>query len=321
MEVRLDPRLLTIAAALTAGGAPAADEHPLVTGTRQRLAGASDHPAVRWLREAQARHGLLGLAMQAVQLGLPPDFDDSCPDGVPAFVEAWFGEVDRAAVADALRSAWRDLRIGELLREQATEWEKVVQDVTQLLAGARIEHFQRLFWGRFPYEAVVVPLWNMYGGGLRGVGMANVRETYAVCLPKGAAPPDRLDLLMLVQHEASHPVLDSIQRQHPGVPDDCAFIEGDCPPSAPFARDYGDATFRWVETLIRTSTCFYLEYLGRSENAEAFAESQAAAGVTAIRLFRDALRPWWEARRQGMAPGLDLALPQLPAWLRSALAR
>ncbi len=322
MEVRLDPRLLTLAAALTAGGArpPSAEEHPLVTETRNRLAGATEHAAVRWLREAFARHDLLGLAMQAVQLGPPPDFDDSCPDGVPAFVEAWFAEVDRPALADALRSAWRELRIGDLLRDQAPMWEEVVRDLSHLLADAQLEPFQRLFWGRFPYEAVAVPLWNMNGAGAKGVGVANVRETYAVCLPHGASPPAQADLLALAQHEASHPVLDDIQRQHPDVAGDCAFIEMDCPPAGRFAQFYGDPTFRWVETLIRTSTCFYLEYLGRPEDAETFAESQVAAGVTAVPLFRDALRPWWEARQQGTAPGLDLALPQLPAWLRSALA-
>ena len=46
-----------------------------------------------------------------------------------------------------------------------------------------------------------------------------------------------------------------------------------------------------METLIRTSTCFYLEYLGRPEDAVAFAESQVEEGVTAVPLFRDALRP------------------------------
>ena len=74
-----------------------------------------------------------------------------------------------------------------------------------------------------------MPLWNMNGAGAKGVGVANVRETYAVCLPHGASPPAQADLLALAQHEASHPVLDDIQRQHPDVAGDCAFIEVDCP--------------------------------------------------------------------------------------------
>lgn len=327
MEVRLDPRLLTLSAALTAGGSPPAgsppageDGHPLVTDTRQRLAGAAAHPGVRWLREASARHHLLGLAMHTVQLGPPPDFDATCPDGVPAFVEAWFGGVDRPGLAEALRSVWRDLRIGDLLRDQAPEWEEVVRALSHLLADAQIEPFQRLFWGRFPYKAVLVPVWNMNGAGLRGVGAATVREAYAVCPAQGTQPLRQEDLLVLAQHEVSHPVLDDIQRQHPEVPGDCAFVERDCPPAGRFAQSCGDPTCRWVETLIRTSTCFYLEYLGRPDEADAFAASQAEAGVTALPLFREALRPWWEARRQGTAPGLDRALPQLPAWLRSALA-
>lgn len=323
MEVRLDPRLLTLSAALTAGGLPPAgqDEHPLVTDTRRRLADHAAHPGVRRLCEAFAQHQLLGLAMHTVQLGPPPDFDDSCPDGVPPFVEAWFAAVDRTALAEALRSVWRDLRVGALLQEQAPRWEEVVRDLSSRLADAQIEPFQRLFWGRFPYEAVLVPLWNMNGAGLRGVGVATVRETYAVCPAQGDQPPGQVDLLVWAQHEASHPVLDDIQRQHGQVPGECAFVERDCPPAGGFARHYGDPTSRWVETLIHTSTCFYLEYLGRPEDAEAFAESQVEAGVTAIPVFREALRPWWEARRQGTAPGLELVLPQLPAWLRSALAR
>jgi|GEM_PF-4323755 len=337
MEVRPDPRLLTLAAALTAGSAaPAAgtlsttfglgtpsqaeQEHYLVVDTRRRLAGAADHPAVRWLRAEYERHDLLGLAMQAIQLGAPPAFDDACPDGVPPFVEAHFGDVDRAALAQALRQVWHDLRVGDLLADQDAEWQAVAATVADLLADAQLEAFQKLFWGRFPYRAVAVPLWNMAGGGLRGVGVANVQETYAVCLPRGAAPPDQADLLIVAQHETSHPVLDDIQRLYPDVPRECAFVETDFPPAGRFARYYGDPTFRWVETMVRASTLFYLDYLGRPDDAAAYLESQVAAGVTAIRPFAAALRPWWEARRRGETPGMDRVLPQLPAWLRSALA-
>mgnify|MGYP001383809611 CR=1 FL=1 len=323
MEVRLDPRLLALSAALTAGGVPAAgqDEHPLVTDTRRRLAGHAADPGVRSLCEAFAQHRLPGLAAHTVQLGPPPEFDHSCPDGVPPFVEAWFAGADRTALAEALRSVWRDLRIGALLQEQAPRWEEVVRDLSSRLADAQIEPFQRLFWGRFPYEAVLVPVWNMNGAGLRGVGVATFRESFVVCPAPGDPPLREADLLVLAQHEASHPVLDHIQRQHPQVAGECAFVERDCPPAGRFAQHYEDPAYRWVETLIRTSGCFYLEYLGLAEEAEAFAASQVEEGVTAIPVFREALRPWWEARRQGTAPGLELVLPQLPAWLRSALAR
>ncbi|MBP2018570.1 hypothetical protein J2Z79_001985 [Symbiobacterium terraclitae] len=341
MEVRLDPRLLTLAAALTATSTPPAAhtppdtltaaagpsaappaelEHRLVAETRRRLAGAADHPAVQWLRAEYEQHDLLGLAMQAVQLGPPPAFDDACPDGVPPYVETYFNDVDRSALARALRSVWQDLRVGELLADQDAEWRAVTATVEGLLTDAQVEPFQRLFWGRFPYRLVVVPLWNMAARGLRGVGVASVHETYAVCLPRGAAPPEQREVLILAQHEASHPVLDDIQRLYPAVPRACAFVETDFPPAGRFAQFYGDPTFRWVETLIRASTCFYLEYLGRPDDAESFAQLEVESGVTAIRPFVSALRPWWEARRRGEAPGLDRVLPQLPAWLRSALA-
>lgn len=323
MEVRLDPRLLTLAAALTAASAPAHDEHELVTDTRTRLAPFATHPSVQWLTEQQGGMGLLGLAMQAVQLGAPPAFELPPPGQVPRYVEAYFDDVPRDELAEALWSFSEDANVSALLTSQESRWQAVAAAATDALAGAELEPFQRLFYGRFPYTAVFVPLWNMASHGLRGVGVANVRETYAVCLPTGpdSLRNDQTELLILAQHEASHPILDDIQSEYADVPGACLFAETSHPPAGRFAQAYGDPEFRWVETVIRASTFFYLDFIGREADAEAFVTDQVASGVTAVPLFVDALRPWWRERRNGTAPGLDAVLGDLPGWLREASAR
>lgn len=322
MEVRLDPRLLTLAAALTAASAPADNEHLLVTRTRQQLTAFANHPSVRWLAQQHGEAGLLGLAMQTVQLGPPPAFALPAPGHVPRYVEMYFDDVPRHALADALRSFWHDAHVSALLAAHAAEWQAVTAAAADALAGAQLEPFQRLFFGRFPYTAVFVPLWNMAGQGVRGVGVANRQETYAVCLPARAALPDEhIQLLILAQHEASHPVLDDIQSEYPDVPAACRIAEASHPPAGRFAQAYGDPVFRWVETVIRASSYFYLGFIGQEAAAEAFLTDQAAAGVTALPLFVEALRPWWRERCRGAAPGLDAVLDDLPAWLREASAR
>jgi hypothetical protein len=67
---------------------------------------------------------------------------------------------------------------------------------------------------------------------------------------------------------------------------------------------------RFVETLIRASTCFFLEYLGREAGGREFMTSQLADGVSAISVFVDALRPWWKERLQGRCGGLDSVLSE-----------
>src|SRR5215831_4309390 len=59
LEVRIDLRLASLAAALTVGSPPAVSEHPLVTTTRSHLAPYTHHPSVRWLQETLQRTWLL----------------------------------------------------------------------------------------------------------------------------------------------------------------------------------------------------------------------------------------------------------------------
>lgn len=321
MEVRIDSRLLTLSAALTAASSPAqVPENLIVAQTRERLRSYCAHPSVQWLQGQYEAVGLLGLAMQTVQLGDPPEFDSSCPEGVPLFVEEYFAEVARSELAQHLHSFWHDAGIKELLELQAPRWREIAAELSAVASRTELETFQTLFFGRFPYIAVAVPLWNMASSGLRGVGVANRRETYAVCLPgeRDSLRFDLIELLILTQHEASHPVLDDVQRLCPEVPGACAFIEQAYPPGGRFARMYGDPVFRWVETVIRSSTYFYLQFVGQPAAAEAFLAKQVHAGVTAIRPFVEALSPWWHQRLQGDAPGLDGVLKELPVWLRRA---
>lgn len=281
------------------------------------MSGLSVHPSVQWLQSQYDAAGLLGLAMQTVQLGDPPLFEPASPEGVPPFVEEHFGYLPRTDLAKALQSLWHDGGMGLLLDAQAAEWQGVASELAEVLDQSEVESFQQLFFGRFPYTAVAVPLWNMADCGLRGVGVANLRETYAVCLPaeQDSLRMDRVSMLILAQHEASHPVLDEIQREALSVPEACAFIEQMHPPGGRFARAYGDPTFRWVESVIRASTYFYLQFIGRAAPAEEFLETQVKNGVTAIRPFVEALSPWWHQRSRGNAPGLDGVIGELPKWL------
>lgn len=320
MEVRPDPRLLALGAALTAGTGPDGEETELILQTRNWLQPLSSHPSVHWLREQKEKAWFLGLAMQTVQLGSPPRFTPNPPDEVPPFVSEQFGDPPAPELAGHLGAIWREGGLAELFEEQAGLWEQEAAALRTALQGGEVEAFQQLFFGRFPYRAVAVPLANLAGDGGQGVGPANRRETYAVCLPRGLERfrSDRAGLLVLVQHEASHPVLDDVQRLFPQVPGRCAFVEEISPPGGRFARAYGDAGFRWVETLIRASSVLYLEFLGLEEEAGAFLRQQQEAGVGGITLFVQALRPWWNERKSGRAPGIDSVLEELPGWLRSS---
>jgi hypothetical protein len=124
--------------------------------------------------------------------------------------------------------------------------------------------------------------------------------------------------LIAAQHEASHVMVDLIQRLHPTVTEQCLFIEETHAASGRFASGYGDPDMRFVETLIRASTCFFLQSLGMEAEAESFFVSQLKDGVSAIGVFVEALRPWWQKRAQGKAEGLDVYFAQLPAQLRTA---
>ncbi|MBN1976860.1 MAG: hypothetical protein JW918_05615 [Anaerolineae bacterium] len=124
----------------------------------------------------------------------------------------------------------------------------------------------------------------------------------------------------MAQHEASHPVLADIQRLYPDVPAQCVFVEQAYSPTSRFAREYGDPGYRWVETVIRTSTYFYLHSLGLCEEAGRYLRGEIEGGMTAIEVFVKALGPWRHERQGGRAAGLDQVLDELPSWLHRAVS-
>jgi hypothetical protein len=196
-----------------------------------------------------------------------------------------------------------------------------VAEIAAILDRLDVVGFQERFFGRFPYHAVVVPLLNLVPSWVNGVGVANARETYAVCCrATGDASQSYASWVTeLAQHEASHPVLELILREHPGVPADCAFIEAAYPPTAHFASVYDTAEARWTETFIRASTWFFLMELGREQEASEHLRRHASQSAPMIEPFVKALTPWWEQRRGELAPGVDRVLDQFPVWLRAVI--
>jgi hypothetical protein len=152
------------------------------------------------------------------------------------------------------------------------------------------------------------------------VGVANLRETFAVFISNKPYQSHGIDIVGLAQHEASHPILADIQRLYPDVPAQCVFVERAFPPTSRFAREYGDPGYRWVEMVIRASTYFYLQSLELSEEAERYLCKEIEGGVTAIEVFVKALGPWWHERQSGRAAGLAQVLDELPAWLQRAVS-
>jgi hypothetical protein len=166
----------------------------------------------------------------------------------------------------------------------------------------------------------VVPLANLVPSWVNGVGVANRQETYAVCCLRSAVPfqTQALRVLDLAQHESSHPVLELIIERSPDVSAACAFLEAAHPPTGRFAEIYDTPDSRWTETLVRASTWFFLNEIGRGEEAKQHIGRQVAEGASTLDVFIAALAPWWSERRSGRAPGLNLVLDQLPGWLRAA---
>lgn len=323
MDVQLDFRFMALGTALAAGSKDFTHpEHSLASSTRQRLSKFADHDAVKWLWEQVRKYELLTLAMQVEQLGGPPDFALQPSREVPGFVDEFFSMVPRDMVSRNLAEWWRVAGVEELLRSQRPQWDEVVQDVTSVLGRVDVEGFQATFFGQFPYRFIIVPAANMPFVGARAVGVATKSEARAVCLPYGDSPYSEhaSDLLVVAQHEASHVMVDLLQRLHPDVTAKCLFTEQISPPGDPFASGYGDAGFRLVETLIRASSYFYLQSLGMQPEADAFLASQLSAGVSGIGVFVRALQPWWNLRAQGKAGGLDEYFPQLPSELRRAVS-
>jgi hypothetical protein len=232
----------------------------------------------------------------------------------------YFSQVSAADLGHHLAAIWQDANLEEHFRIQQPLWEEAEADLTSVFAGIEIDDFQEQFFGNFPYHLVAVPLANKAIEGWRAVGVANLRETFAVFISNEPYQSYGIDIVGLAQHEASHPILADIQRLYPDVPAQCVFVEQAYPPTNRFAREYGDPGYRWVEMVIRTSTYFYLHSLGLSEEAERYLRGEIEGGVTAIEVFVKALGPWWHERQKGRAAGLDKVLGELPSWLQKAVS-
>jgi len=169
-----------------------------------------------------------------------------------------------------------------------------MEDIASVLKQLDIVAFQQLFFGRFPFHLVIVPLANLVPSWVNGVGVSNTSETYAVCCLKSNAPyqSSPLRVLDLAQHEASHPVLEEVKKLYASVPEACTFVEESSPPSGRFAQIYEDHDSRWTETVIRCSTYFFLQEIGRHEDAKIHVQGQREQGVTAIDTYIAALEPW-----------------------------
>jgi len=323
VEVQLDERFMALGAALAASSQDTGrSEHRLASATRQRLSGFADHDVVKWLWEQVRKYEFLTLAMQLEQLGGPPDFAPRPSSEAPPFVDEYFSMIPRDKVSQGLAVWWRVAEIAELLRSQRPQWEVALQDVVSVLGQVNLEEFQVRFFGRFPYRAIIVPVVNVPFVGAQAVGVSTNSETRAICFPYGDSTYGEhpFDLMVVAQHEASHVMVDLVQRLHPAVTGECLFVEEACPPSGRFLSGYGDPGFRFVETLIRASSYFFLQWLGMESEAESFLGSQLAAGVSGIGAFVRALRPWWNLRVEAKAAGLDAYFPRIPSELRRAVS-
>jgi hypothetical protein len=321
IEIRCDMRLLTLASVLTAcSPIPEVPQRPLVTDTHQRLSKIIQHPSSQWLSDAEKRVDLLGLAMQTVQLGAPPHFSPAPIEETPWYVQEYFSQVSAIDLSRHLEAIWQDANLEEHFQAQQSLWEEAEADLASVFAGIEVDGFQEQFFGSFPYHLVAVPLANMAIEGWRAVGVANLREAYAVLISNKSYQSHGIEIVGLAQHEASHPVLADIQRLYPDVPTQCAFVEQAYAPTNRFAREYSDPGYRWIEMVIRTSTYFYLQSLGLSEEAERYLRWEIEGGVTAIEVFVKALGPWWHERQRGKAAGLDKILDELPSWLQRAVS-
>lgn len=323
LEVRAELRLAALAAVVTAGSEPVPGEHALVTTTRDALAPYRDHPSLLALKAAIDRTWILSVAMQTVQLGAPPSFETPAIEDIPAFVQRDFPEPQASELAPHFAALWRDAQLGPLFAQQVPLWTEVVHETAEVLRPFDIVGFEEQFFGVYPYHPVVVPLTNLVPNGPHGVGVANQHETYSVCF---RIPPDERGraatfLTELAQHEASHPVLELIVERFPSVVEESAFVEERYPSSERFAGIYDTFGSRWSETLVRASTWFFFDSLGRHDDAEEHIRRHLGRGAGMIALFVEALKPWWAEHQAGHAPGLDQTLGQFPEWLRAAQAR
>jgi hypothetical protein len=317
MEIRVDLRLATLAAGVTASTTPYPSEHALVASTREALSSYASEPSIRWLSKALEGIWMLNLAMRSVQLGSPPAFLSRPQTTIPHFVQTGFSEPTSEELSYHLSSLWHETPVAALLTSQIPLWNKVVDDIAEVLRGIDVMTFQQRFFGPISYHPILVPLANLAPFGGNGIGVANTQETYAICCltSEHLYHADPMATLELAQHESSHPVLADIIERYPSVPAACAFMEDRFPPPSRIVEWYADYDFRWPEVLIRVSTAFFFREIGRDDYAEAFL--QAERKEIPIDAYIAALTPWWRERQAGRAPGLNEVFDQLPSWLQS----
>jgi len=324
VEIRIDHRFITLGAALTALSEPVAYEHELVKETRQHLNALREDPSVKWLAEMDQKFIILGLCMQTVQLDNPPNFNVSDPKTIPAFISEEFSEPPRKDMSKHLALFWKKSDLDALIHKQRTQWRDMVEDLAKVIEEIDLIAFQRNFYGEFPYHPVIVPLANLVPSRIDGVGTANDKETYAICLlaEKGSYKEYKIwELLELMQHEASHPVVDKIWRFNPQVPKKCGeFIEEKYPPRERFAQIYNDVNSRFVESLIQASSWFFIREIRGEAEADEYLHEVIQRTGDSMKIYINALKPWWEKRRLGKAPGLDQLFHLLPDWFQNAQA-
>jgi hypothetical protein len=323
LDVRVEPYLACLAAALTATSAAVEHEHQLVSLTRDRLTDFSGHAGIVAIRNAVDGHGCLAVAMQMAQLDKPPEFAPIATERVPGIVRDQFADPPAVELSPLVAAVWNDVGVEQLLHEQAHLWAAVAEDVHKVLAPVDLIGFQRLFWGAYPYSIVVVPLASFAPMGIYGIGLPHLREAHVVCLLQNEGPysAEEWRVLLLAQHEASHPVLNDLEAINPSVPDECEFVEEVAPPGGTFVNVYPKPSWRWGELMIRASSYFFYREIGRDEDAESFLYSQDIEGAAALPMFIAALEPWWDKRKSGNAAGMSEVLTDVPSWLRRAAGR
>lgn len=322
VEIRVDLRFITLGAALTALSEPVPHEHPLVKGTRQYLSSLRDDPSVKWLSEMDQKYIILGLCMQAAQLDHPPIFRVPDQKTIPAFIREQFFNPPGKDMSKHLSSFWQESDLMALIKKQRTQWRDIVADFVTIIEEVDLIEFQKSFYGEFPYHPVIVPLANLAPSRIDGVGTANDKETYAICFlseKRSYKEYGKWEILELMQHEASHPIVDKIWRLDPEVPIKCGeMIEKKYPPRERFATIYNDVNSRFVESLIQASSWFFIRDLRGEVEAEEYLQEVVKRTGESMKVYIKALMPWWEKRSLGKAPGLNQLFHLLPDWIQTA---
>ncbi|MFA1821896.1 hypothetical protein ACDX78_17225 [Virgibacillus oceani] len=274
VEIRIDHRFITLGAALTVLSEPVSHEHELVKETRQRLFALREDPSVKWLAEMDQKYIILGLGMQTAQLDDPPNFKVNDPETIPDFIREQFSNPPGKDMSKHLSSFWQKSDLNTLIKNQKTQWRNVVDDIAAIIEKIDLIAFQKNFFGEFPYQPVIIPLANLAPSRIDGMGTANDKETYAICLLAGKRSYKEYrtwEILELMQHEASHPIVDKIWRLNPQIPIKCGdFIEGKYPLKERFKQIYRDVNSRFVESLIQASSWFFIREIRGEEEAEEF---------------------------------------------------